>query len=98
MLELLLDQKFTVEDYEVKIIDKKGPPEVSHKETRWKVKFSGVTIASGFVKIQEAMDYIAKSGHLGLWNALWTRGFQVNWVQSMEAPKLQINVITHMEM
>ena len=83
MINLLLDGNFVTEEYEIKVVDKKGPPEVSHTERRWKVRFSGVPIASGFFSELEAEKYIYKNAKLALWNTLWNRGFQVSWDSSL---------------
>lgn len=79
MIDLLLERKFVVEEYEIKVIDHKGPPEKSHQERRWKVSFNGVPIARNFLTKNLAEEYVAVNGYLALWNALWTMGIPVSW-------------------
>ena len=94
MFDLLLDKIFIVEEYEITVIDKKGPPVVSHQERRWKIKFSNNPIASGFFSQLEAEKYIYKNAQQALWNALWTQGFQVSWNNDLNVTKFQIKFIT----
>lgn len=79
MIDLLLDKKFQIEEYEIKVVDSKGPPEKSHKERRWKVLFGSVCIAQNFLSKDEAKSYVETHGYLALWNALWTKGIPVSW-------------------
>lgn len=79
MNNLLLERKFVVEEYEIKVIDHKGPPEKSHKERRWKVLFGSNCIAQNFLSKNEAEKYLDTHGYLALWNTLWTKGIPVSW-------------------
>lgn len=79
MNNLLLERKFVVEEYEIKVIDHKGPPEKSHKERRWKVLFGANCIAQNFPNKNEAEKYVDTHGYLALWNTLWTKGIPVSW-------------------
>jgi hypothetical protein len=94
MFDLLLNKTFIIEEYEIKVVDKKVPPEVFHMERRWKVKFSDVTIAAGFVSQPEAEKYIYKNAQQAFWNALWTKGFQVSWNNNLSVTQFQIKFIT----
>lgn len=83
MEHLLLSKEVTAEEYEIKVIDHKGPPEKSHKERRWKVLFSGCCVAQGFLTKEEVAEYLVVHGYLLLWNTLWTKGIQVNWSEDL---------------
>ena len=79
MINLLLERKFLIEEYEIKVIDSKGPPEKSHKECRWKVLFGSNCIAQNFLTKNDAEKYVESHGYLALWNTLWTKGIPVSW-------------------
>ena len=79
MNTLLLEKKFVVEEYEIKVVDHKGPPEKSRQERRWKVGLGKAFIAQNFLSKEDAVTYIEGRANLALWNALWTKGIPVNW-------------------
>ena len=70
MINLLLERKFLIEEYEIKVVDHKGPPEKSHKECRWKVLFGSSCIAQNFLTKDDAKQYVENKENLALWNAL----------------------------
>lgn len=93
MFDLLRNKTFIIEEYEVKVVDKKGPPEVFHMERRWKVKFSRGVIASGFLSAHDAESYINKHASRALWNLLWHKGIEVNWDPGLEVIKFNVEFI-----